>query len=319
MQLFARKMWGETGWGMPTSVVLHLALAFLLLVRLPELSSPAGEQSVNVELVAPPPKAEEKPQEKPLEKPREEKREQPRSQPQAFESAAARAEKEKPARPELPPAAPTRIDEPRQQPDTSPSSAAKAENAASEKPPETRTALAELRVDAEDGVNSTADAPSAPQAASVPQEKPAPARATADEPRKIEEAAAERQANKLTQARELYSENALADPRVKQALGKLPPKKRILQICSIEALEQVRRQRPDAFPDMLVPFGPTGGFISAAGLSASGGAFRSRSKWYAIDFKCEVNAETNAIASFSFAIGGAIPTSEWSARQLPKE
>ncbi|WP_156943441.1 hypothetical protein M728_004689 (plasmid) [Ensifer sp. WSM1721] len=314
MQQFARKMWGDTGWGMPSSIALHLALAFLLLVRLPELSSPAGEQSVNVELVAPPPNAEEKPPEKP----REAKKEQSRSQPQAFESAAARAEKEKPARPELPPAAPNRIDEPREQPETSQSSPAKAENAASEKPPETRAMRAELRVDAEDGLNRAANTPPAPQTAAIPQEKPVPA-ATADEPRKAEEAATERQAKKLVEAQELYSGNALSDPRVKQALGRLPPKKRILQLCSIEALEQVRRQRPDAFPDMLVPFGPTGGFISAAGLSASGGAFRSRAKWYEIDFKCEVNTETNAIASFSFALGGAIPASEWSARQLPKE
>jgi hypothetical protein len=315
MQQFARKMWGETGWGMPSSIALHLALAFLLLVQLPELSSPAGEQSVNVELVAPPPKAKEKPPEKP----REAKKEQSRPEPQAFESAAARAEKEKPARPELPPAAPTRIDEPRQQPETAQPSPEKTENAAGEKPPQSQTALAELRVDAENGVNRTADAPSAPQAAPVPQEKPAPAKATEDQPRKAEEAATERQASKLTQARELYSENTLSDPRVKQALGRLPPKKRILQICSIEALEQVRRQRPDAFPDMLVPFGPTGGFISAAGLSASGGAFRSGAKWYAIDFKCEVNAETTSIAAFSYAIGQAIPESEWGKRQLPKE
>ncbi|MQX94288.1 DUF930 domain-containing protein [Sinorhizobium meliloti] len=304
-------MWGETGWGMPTSLALHLALAFLLLVRLPELSAPAKEQSVSVELV-PQPKSAEKPEQKP----NAAKSEQARPQPEAFESAAAPAEKEKPPQPELPPAAPKKTERPSETPEASRPAPAKTENTASEKPAESRTALAELRVDARSAANEAADAATAPPAAAVPQEKPVLEEARA-EPTQPPEAKAEREASQLVQAKELYSENALSDPRVKQAIGRLPPKKRIVQLCSIEALEQVRREMPGAFPDMLVPFGPSGGFISETGLNADGGAFRSRSTWYAIDFKCEVSPETTSVTSFSFAIGKAIPKSEWGARQLP--
>ncbi|AFL50096.1 hypothetical protein ABIE78_004111 [Sinorhizobium fredii] len=310
----ARKMWGETGWGVPTSVALHLALAFLLLVRLPEHSPPAKDESINVELV-PPPKREEKPEEKPLQKPKEVSKEQSGSQPQVFESASAEVDKEKPPQPQLPPAAP-RAEKQEQKPAQA-SPAARTESAG--KPSETKTALAELRVDAEDAVNKAEDAGPAPQSLPVPREKPVTEEAKADVGQKLAEAASELQSDDLVEAKELYSQDALSDPRVKQAIGRLPPKRRVVQLCTIEALEQVRRQRPDAFPDMLVPFGPVGGLVSASGLTASGGAFRSRSKWYAIDFKCEVNSETRSVVSFSFALGKAIPKSEWSARQLPTE
>ncbi len=306
-------MWGETGWGIPTSIALHLALAFLLLVRLPEHSAPAKDESINVELV-PPPKRTEKPQEKP----NEAKVQPSRSQPQVFESASAEPDKKEPVQPQLPPAAPSKPETPQPAPEQASPASAKPESAA--KPSETKTAaLAELHVDTEDAVNEAGDAAPAVQSAPVPAEKPAVEEAKADAAQKPAEAASEQQVSALVQAKQLYSKDALSDPRVKQAIGRLPPKRRIVQLCTIEALEQIRRQRPDAFPDMLVPFGPVGGLVSASGLNASGGAFRSRSKWYAVDFKCEVNPETTSVASFSFAIGKAIPKSEWAVRQLPKD
>ncbi|MCG5480180.1 MAG: DUF930 domain-containing protein [Ensifer alkalisoli] len=307
-------MWGETGWGMPTSVALHLALAFLLLVRLPEHGPPAREQSVNVELVPPPSQAEEKPPEERSE-PRPERA---RAQPQAFESASARLDKEKPTRPQLPPAAPKPIDESRPKPEQPPIAPAEAESAKKDEPSVIRAAPAELRVEAKEAVNAAADAV-APPSAPVPEAKPTPQAAKADKAANPEQTAPERQAPALQEARELYSKDALSDPRVKQAIGRLPPKRRIVQLCTIEALEQIRRQRPDAFPDMLVPFGPSGGLVSPDGMSANGGAFRSQRKWYAVDFKCEVSSETTAVVSFSYAIGKAIPKSEWAARQLPRD
>ncbi|QFI68541.1 DUF930 domain-containing protein [Sinorhizobium alkalisoli] len=304
MQRVIRKMWGETGWGIPTSVALHLALAFLLLVRLPEHGPPAQEKSVNVELVPPPSQAEEKsPEERTEPSP-----ERARAQPQAFESASARLDKEKPTQPQLPPAAPKTIDLSRPKP----------ESAAKDEPSVIRTAPAELRVEAKEAVDAAADAV-APPSAPVPEAKPTPQAAKADKAANPEQTAPERQAPALQEARELYSKDALSDPRVKQAIGRLPPKRRIVQLCTIEALEQIRRQRPDAFPDMLVPFGPSGGLVSPDGMSANGGAFRSQRKWYAVDFKCEVSSETTAVVSFSYAIGKAIPKSEWAARQLPRD
>jgi len=313
MQHVVRKMLGETGWGMPTSLALHLALAFLLLVRLPEHGPPAKEQSLKVELVPPPSQAEEKPPERSKPRP-----EPPRMQPQAFESASAQADREKPSQPQLPPAAPKRSDNLRPKPEQTPAAAAKTESVAKFKPSGTRAAPAQLRVEAKDAAAAAADTAATPSTP-APKAKPALQASTAGDAAEPAPAASERQGPALKEAQELYSKDALSDPRVKQAIGRLPPKRRIVQLCTIEALEQIRRQRPDAFPDMLVPFGPSGGFVSADGMSANGGAFRSRAEWYTVDFKCEVDVETTSVVSFSYALGKVIPKSEWAARQLPSE
>ncbi len=314
MQQVVRKMWGETGWGMPTSVALHLALTFLLLVQLPEHGPPAKEQSVKVELVPPPSKAEEKP---PQER-GEPRPERPRVQPQAFESASARTDREKPSQPQLPPATPKRSDNSRPKPEQTPAAAGRTESVAKVKPSETRTAPAELSVQSNDAANAAADAAATPSAP-APKAKPTLQPTTAGDVARPEPSASERQTPALQEAQELHSKDALSDPRVKQAIGRLPTKRRIVQLCTIEALEQIRRQRPDAFPDMLVPFGPSGGIVSRDGMNANGGAYRSRSKWYAVDFKCEVNSDATSVVSFSYAMGKVIPESGWAARQLPRE
>jgi outer membrane biosynthesis protein TonB len=187
MQQIARKMWGDTGWGMPTSLALHLALAFLLLVRLPEQSPPAKEQSINVELVSPPLKREEKPPEERSEP----KQEQARRQPQAFESASARVDKEKPPQSQLPPAAPKAAENPRPATEQSRPSPAKTEKAAADQQPETKTAIAELRSESKDAINGAANA-AARAAAPVPEEKPIPEEAKAANTQESEEVRSER-------------------------------------------------------------------------------------------------------------------------------
>lgn len=121
--------------------------------------------------------------------------------------------------------------------------------------------------------------------------------------------------SKLTEAKVLYSEKAIADPRFKQALLQLPRKVRISQLCTGEAFEQIRHQRPET--QGLVPFGPKGGFIYENRMEASGGAYHTKSDWYDVDFKCLLNEDATEVVSFSIAIGNDIvPKSTWKARRL---
>jgi hypothetical protein len=122
--------------------------------------------------------------------------------------------------------------------------------------------------------------------------------------------------SKLVEAKVLYSEKAIADPRFKQALLKLPVKVRIRQICTAEALEQIRNQRPNTPPEGFVPFGPRGGFIFDNRMEASGGAYHNKSNWYDVDFKCLVNEDATELVSFSIAIGNIVPKATWEKRRL---
>ncbi|MFD1198816.1 DUF930 domain-containing protein [Brucella gallinifaecis] len=119
---------------------------------------------------------------------------------------------------------------------------------------------------------------------------------------------------KMVKAEKIYSKDALSNPNVKQALGKLSPTDRVIQICGIEALEQIRHKRPDITPDMMAR---KGGNLTESSLKMFGGAFRSHANWYNLDFDCKINPQDLTVSSFQYAIGDLIPKKDWSRRELP--
>ncbi len=70
-------------------------------------------------------------------------------------------------------------------------------------------------------------------------------------------------------------------------------------------------------PTFSFPTATSGGLITNNTLDARGGAFRNGSNWYNVNFKCQVDANTTKVVSFSLGIGGAVPSSEWRKRELP--
>lgn len=132
----------------------------------------------------------------------------------------------------------------------------------------------------------------------------------------ISVASEEKQQAPMVKARRIYSKDALSNPHVKQALGKLSPTDRVIQICGIEALEQIRHHRPDIVPDMMAR---TGGALTASSLKMSEGAFRSHANWYNLDFDCKINPDDMNVTSFQYAIGSPIPKQDWSRRELPTD
>ncbi|MBB4187733.1 hypothetical protein GGE07_004402 [Sinorhizobium terangae] len=292
---------------MPTSVALHLTVAFLLLFQLPEATpEPAKEQSVKVELVPPP---SPKPAEKPQTEPAKSTATPSAAQPQVFESGSVRAEVKEAQRPPQGPSdaqdVPKVVEQPRP---TAPATETAREM------PEPKPAPPVLATPQPDAATQEGEAEAASlESVPVPAQKPLPETAEKQQSSEPAGAKVEQKSDELVPAKELFSPNALSNPRIKQALGKLPVKARVAQICSIEALEQIRNQRPGTFPDMLA----RAGTISTSAVTAIGSAYRSKANWYNVDFKCEVDAEATSVVSFSFAIGGAVPKSEWNARRLP--
>lgn len=375
MQLSAGKWRERLGWGTPVSVALHLVVAFFLLFDLPlELPKPPKEQTVNVELVPPPPEAKEekkaeakKAEEKKVEqkKGEEKKAEQPKPKPQpqpkpeakpqqkadpkpqpkpapqlpqSFASAMAKTKQDN-KEAELPPAArdtekktepsePAKAVDEKAKPADVPAKVPTAEKKEPVKEPKPPSTLA-VPAKSPDNATQKADekttasvAEAKPEPKKVPEAKQQTVKSQQETAKaKPTDAAAKVELkpvpSKMTEAKELYSAKSIADPRVKQALINLPVKKRIRQICNIEALEQIRNQRPDTPPEGLFPFGPNGGFITKNRMDASGGAYPSKSNWYDVDFQCIVNDEATEVVSFSIAIGGQVPKAEWKTRRIP--
>ncbi|MGR9247209.1 DUF930 domain-containing protein [Rhizobium leguminosarum] len=126
----------------------------------------------------------------------------------------------------------------------------------------------------------------------------------------------------FVEARQLFSDKVLADPRsrrAREALRGLAGSERNLQLCDLEALEQVRRAQPATAPDALAPYAMAAEKVSGNRVEVKGGAFRSKRKWYNIQFKCELDAGSGKVVSFAFLVGDAIPQGEWQEHNLVAE
>lgn len=116
---------------------------------------------------------------------------------------------------------------------------------------------------------------------------------------------------------QLLANNVMDDPRVRAALRKLPRERRIVQMCMIETLEQIRHAMPNTLPEGLF-FDPRNGSpVSGERMTADGAAYKFDGGWQDVDFRCSVNANADAITDFSFVIGGRVPKGEWKSRRFP--
>jgi len=128
--------------------------------------------------------------------------------------------------------------------------------------------------------------------------------------------------SELTQARELFSGKTLASPRSRRAremLATLSSGERNLQLCNLEALEQVSRLRPGSAPDLVAPYAMKPEKVRGSSVEVEGGAFRSKRNWFNIRFHCEIDPTGKAVVAFAFAIGEAIPRNEWQEHNLVAE
>lgn len=350
MQQKLEKRRGNFGAGLFASVALHVTIAALLLFRLPPAAlEPEREEIVKVEMVPEPEKKPEKKHaekqveeparqqaqrqaQKPAEKPpakaisEQKPAEARRSLPQAFESASREGEKDPAAgmpsedkSDGVPDAASQAESETSARTGQQPKRDAKSvETAKAARPPELSLPQTEtVRQSIDEGTGIETTLPTAETAkpetradgsveTAIVNEKPSSGRPNP--------------ASEMKKAKEIYSADALSDPRIRQALGKLPKDRRIAQMCMIEALEQIRRASPDTVPEGLFFDPPKDASpVSGQTLNATGAAYRSGQAWYDIDFQCTVNDEADAITAFNFVIGGAVAKGQWKARGLPND
>lgn len=100
------------------------------------------------------------------------------------------------------------------------------------------------------------------------------------------------------------------DPRAVRGLSKLDPDMRLEQVCDMEAMARIRRDRtflPDRAKSNIfsrpVHHGDT--------MVATGAAFRSRDKWYHFSFTCTGTPDHLSIKAFSYKLGPEIPKARW--------
>lgn len=124
----------------------------------------------------------------------------------------------------------------------------------------------------------------------------------------------------MIRATEMLSGKTLADPRSRQAradLATFASEERMVQLCDLEAQDQIHKWRPDFQPERVVPYATAQEKIRGTTIKAQGGAFRSRGKWYELKFDCELAGDGESVVGFEFLVGGPIPRERWDELGLP--
>ena len=126
----------------------------------------------------------------------------------------------------------------------------------------------------------------------------------------------------LIHATTLHTARLLRQPNmasVRRGLVNVTQGERVVQLCNIEALEQIRIAAPQHDPDTLVSYAMADPVATGLMLTAIGGAFRSRRQWYGVSFECVAAPGLDGVTSFAFKLGELIPESEWEAHNLNAE
>ncbi|XUY25954.1 DUF930 domain-containing protein [Agrobacterium sp. rho-8.1] len=317
MEKDGRNKWWQGSWTIPVSLMLHVLVGTTYLVWSGYTPVPAQPQpeSVSVEMVEPP---KEEPPPKPEEKKQEEKKaEEP---PPAEEKP-----KEPPPPSQIPPVAirpgPTQLDE-RDEPGEQQSGGQeqetpeKAEEPSQpvtppqQEPSENKGATAADKANSDQGEIPASPASVPDEIASVaiplpkPEPNPMPAKATPDGEGNPE----------LKPAKKIISAAKRPGPMLRQIMGNLPPRQRVIQLCVSEAMAQIKVSRGPY--EGLEPH--TGkNFPVSGNIMDAQGAFNVGTQWYPIDYRCNVDIDNYIVTDFNYAIGPKLSSEDAKRRGLP--
>lgn len=106
------------------------------------------------------------------------------------------------------------------------------------------------------------------------------------------------------------------DARFAASLKRLDPQTRLEQVCDLEAMSRIDRDASPHHPDRAKTDVLSHPRHAGDTVTGTGGAFRSKGKWYAFSFTCKGSPDHMKVLSFSYKIGAPIPESKWAALGL---
>jgi hypothetical protein len=98
------------------------------------------------------------------------------------------------------------------------------------------------------------------------------------------------------------------DGRVERMLKQLDPDARFEQVCDLEAMKHISKDKTYR-PERSMVSALSHPKVANATMSGTGGAFKSKGQWYQFSFKCETSPDHMKVQAFSFQIGEPIPPS----------
>jgi hypothetical protein len=104
---------------------------------------------------------------------------------------------------------------------------------------------------------------------------------------------------------------AETDKRFEKMLQRIDPSERLEQVCEYAALTKIGHDNRPLRPDRVVMDSISPPKVSGDSMAGSGGAFRSKGKWYQFEFNCRATPDRLQVQSFSYRLGEQIPEDDW--------
>ena len=106
------------------------------------------------------------------------------------------------------------------------------------------------------------------------------------------------------------------DTRFYNSLKRLDPATRLEQVCDVEAMKRIDRDPSPYHPDRAKSDVLSTPRHVGDTVKGSGGAFRSKGKWYSYSFVCKGSPDHMKVLAFSYKIGNLIPEAKWASLGL---
>ena len=106
------------------------------------------------------------------------------------------------------------------------------------------------------------------------------------------------------------------DPRFAASLKRLDPETRLEQVCDLEAMNRISHDDNPFHPDRAKTDVLSHPVHAGDVVKGTGGAFRSKGRWYAFAFTCKGSPDHMRVLSFTYKIGHLIPESKWASLGL---
>lgn len=123
-------------------------------------------------------------------------------------------------------------------------------------------------------------------------------------------------------ASEYFAATVLDDPRnrkTRQKLAALGSDERLIQLCNIEAMEQLKHWKTGFVADHVVAYATADPSLTATSIEAPGAAVHAGGQWYRLSFACTATADFGRVAAFAFTLGRPIPHEQWEQDNLPEQ
>jgi uncharacterized protein DUF930 len=104
---------------------------------------------------------------------------------------------------------------------------------------------------------------------------------------------------------------AAADGRFERSLEMLAPAERLEQLCDYTAMTRIRTERKEFRPDRAVANAMAAPRANGDTLEVTGGAFRSKKKWYMLSYRCTSTPDHLKVVAFNYTVGEEIPEAKW--------